>query len=245
MDDSLGAMTNQESPSHGTLEPMDRNHPIRLSGEPRASSIPRRRLRVDRIEAILRAVLALPASEPALDGKLPTPNREPLPAVVRIDAVGWLAWALGGLRVFSLPDEPGRLDMGEDAEGMHAGENTEDLAAHVAAALLSLAALAGALAGHDEPDEPEPSGRGESRRPWMPSIHVAVGEARRAVMRLALVRHRGNLTRIAASLETSRRALREQLKRAGLYTAPPWTRKVKASTDDASATTPDATNGGE
>jgi Bacterial regulatory protein, Fis family len=55
--------------------------------------------------------------------------------------------------------------------------------------------------------------------PWVPSIRVMVSEARRAAIVIAMHRHRGNMTRAAKALGTSRRALRDALKGAGLY---PW-----------------------
>lgn len=215
-----------------------------MSTEPNPR-IAARRVAVNRIESVLRAALALPVVEPAPGENLPSLSRAPLPEVVRIDAPGWLDWALRGLRVFSLPSESDwndGTDTRESTEGTHASENTEGSAAHLAAALLSLASLAGAAIR----DEPEPFERDETRRrPWVPSIRLAVAEARQAVMGLAMARHRGNLTRIAESFETSRRALREHLKRAGLYTAPPRSRKAKASSNDASTIDADAAKGGE
>ncbi len=50
-------------------------------------------------------------------------------------------------------------------------------------------------------------------------IRTVVGQARRVMVALAMLRHSGNLTHAAKDLGTSRRALREQLKTAGLY---PW-----------------------
>ena len=207
-----------------------------------------RKLRVDWIEAILRAVLALPTGGRAPDDKLPSPI--PLPAVVHIDASGWLAWALGGLRVFSLPTEPEAaegIDTSEGTEGTYPGEETDGVAAHLATALLSLAALAGAGAdaGQDDQGEPEQPEKGKPRaRPWVPSIHLAVAEARYAVMRLAMVRHRGNITHIAASFSTSRRALREQLKQAGLYTPPRQPAKARRQHDDEGVAPPKTAKGG-
>jgi hypothetical protein len=72
-----------------------------------------------------------------------------------------------------------------------------------------------------------------------------VAEARRVAMVIAMHRHDGNITHASAALGTSRRALRDALKRAELY---PWggaSEGDDASEDDASATATDAANGGE
>lgn len=52
-----------------------------------------------------------------------------------------------------------------------------------------------------------------------PSTRVAVHEAQRVVMVLAMLRTRGNITHAARALDTSRRRLRETLRSVGLY---PW-----------------------
>lgn len=57
-------------------------------------------------------------------------------------------------------------------------------------------------------------------------IRTVVGEARRVMVALAMLRHSGNLTHAAKELGTSRRALREQLKTAGLY---PWSHVLAAA----------------
>ena len=83
------------------------------------------------------------------------------------------------------------------------------------------------------------------RSPWVPSVRVMMREARRVAVVVAMHMHGGNLSRAAMALGTSRRALRDALKAAGLY---PW---GGASEDDASAdqdpssTTTDAAKGGE
>lgn len=66
---------------------------------------------------------------------------------------------------------------------------------------------------------PETTSAQERPDPWAPPIRVMVNAARGAAVAIAMLRHDGNLTRAAKSLGTSRRALREALKQAGLY---PW-----------------------
>jgi len=94
---------------------------------------------------------------------------------------------------------------------------------------------------------------GEDSRPWAPPIRVVVREARRVAVVIAMYRHDSNLTQAAIALGTSRRALREDLKRAGLY---PWGDSAEsddgsnddaanASDDDTSTPTADAAKGGE
>ncbi len=50
-----------------------------------------------------------------------------------------------------------------------------------------------------------------------PSIRRVVSEAWRIMLALAMVRHGGNITQIAATLGTCRRVSRERLKAVGLY----------------------------
>ncbi|MCA9709114.1 MAG: hypothetical protein KDK70_24940 [Myxococcales bacterium] len=52
----------------------------------------------------------------------------------------------------------------------------------------------------------------------LPTSREVVKVARRIVLLAALARYDGNITRMAEALETSRRALRDQLKAADLYT---------------------------
>ena len=58
------------------------------------------------------------------------------------------------------------------------------------------------------------------RPPWVPRVRVMVAEARRVAMVIARHRHGGNITHASEALGTSRRALREALKRAGAYQPP-------------------------
>ena len=60
----------------------------------------------------------------------------------------------------------------------------------------------------------------EQPRPWVPEIRDAGEAGRHFAANLAMAR-RGSITRAAAGLKTSRRALRETLKRAGTYQPPP------------------------
>src|SRR5690606_37679431 len=111
-------------------------------------------------------------------------GRLSLPPIERVDAGGWIAWALAGLYLFALPDER--------------GEDRRDPS-------VTPFALPG--------ETPR-------RGPWVPKLRAALAEARRVMAALALLRE-GNLTRAAAALGTSRRALREVMKDGGLY---PWPR---------------------
>lgn len=167
---------------------------------------------MDRIESILRAALALPAGEPPSE-EIPYANaRNTLSSIVYIDGGAWLAWALAGLRVFSLP---GGTERPEDPATT---EDTECSQAHLLTALAGIAGLAAAHVGQDPPND---STRAESRAstavPWVPSIRDVVTAARHLVVELAMLYHGGNITRAAAALGTSRRALRDSLKAAGLY----------------------------
>lgn len=76
-----------------------------------------------------------------------------------------------------------------------------------------------ACAMPDEDAKREDDGEARHRGPWMPSVRVMMAEARRVAVVVAMHRHGGNLSRAAQALETSRRALRETLRAAGLY---PW-----------------------
>ena len=69
----------------------------------------------------------------------------------------------------------------------------------------------------------------KEHRRWMPPMDVLVAEARTVAIVIAMRRHGGNITHAAESLKTSRRALREALKRFKIY---PW--GVAAKDDDAS-----------
>lgn len=66
----------------------------------------------------------------------------------------------------------------------------------------------------------------------IPTIRAAGREARLVAIVVAMLRHRGNLSRAAKALETSRRALREHLKAEGLY---PWHRIMAALPGGAAA----------
>lgn len=111
-----------------------------------------------------------------------------------------------------------------------------DATAWIAWALAGLYACALPSTNPGGEDDGEPTRRG----PWAPSIRTMVREARRAAVVVAMHRHGGNLTHAATALGTSRRALRDTLKTAGLY---PWggvTEDDDESEDEASATSTDA-----
>lgn len=55
--------------------------------------------------------------------------------------------------------------------------------------------------------------------PHLPPYRVALAETRRVLLALAMLRHRGNLSRAAKALQLSRKIMREHLRVAGLY---PW-----------------------
>jgi DNA-binding protein Fis len=177
-----------------------------------AAVVTRRRVPVDRIAKVLRAALALPARAPGED--LHALGREAPHPIVCIDAGAWLAWTLAGLRVFSLPGQPAQAE----------GEDTEGPEARLAAALAAVVGLA-AVGGLRELDGAELS---EPRGPWVPAMGLALGEAERVVLALAMLRHDGNITRVARMLGTSRRTVRESLKAAGLY---PWRRDMAERSD--------------
>src|SRR5690606_35509906 len=78
----------------------------------------------------------------------------------------------------------------------------------------------------------------EQAGPWVPRIRDAGEAGRRFAANLAIAR-RGSITRAAAGAETSRRALRETLKRAGTYQPPAYKTRDEQPADlavqDASA----------
>jgi hypothetical protein len=131
------------------------------------------------------------------------------PAPRPVDTKAWIAWVLGGLYACALP--PDGEGEGEEIDGE----------------------------GEEIDGEGEEIDGASPRRAWVPRVRVMVAEARRVAMTIAMHRHAGNISHASEALGTSRRALREALKRAQIY---PWR---GASEDDASATTTDATNGGE
>lgn len=90
--------------------------------------------------------------------------------------------------------------------------------------------------------EREDDREAKPRGPWAPPIRTVVAEARRVAIVIAMHRNGGNLSRAATALKTSRRALRDALKRAGLY---PWPGMIDDGHDDASTTKDDAATGGE
>ena len=55
----------------------------------------------------------------------------------------------------------------------------------------------------------------------LPTMRAVKNEAWRATLVVGMARHGGNITQLANTLGTSRRALRERLKAAGLYAEPP------------------------
>lgn len=145
-----------------------------MTGTPKYQPQPiTRPLQLAEIAPFLHSVVGLPPWERTQGEDAAALGRQSLPPVVRLDATGWIAWALGGLHVFAVPGEDG------DSEG--------------------------------------PCG------PWVPSIRAAVSEAQRTATVLAMLRHGGNQTHAAAAASTSRRALRETLRRIGLY---PWARAL-------------------
>jgi hypothetical protein len=117
------------------------------------------------------------------------------------------------------------------------GEGAVDASRPAPRAVDVTAWIGWALAGLYACALPSENAEGEARRrgPWVPPIRAMVREARRAAAVIAMVRHGGNVTRAAEALGTSRRALRDTLKRAGLY---PWGGASEgeddASEDDAS-----------
>ena len=54
-------------------------------------------------------------------------------------------------------------------------------------------------------------------RPEIPPSQSVTSESRRVILLVARIRYRGNITRMATALGTSRRAVRESMKRLGLY----------------------------
>jgi hypothetical protein len=114
--------------------------------------------------------------------------------------------------------------VGEGAvDGKRPAPRTVDASAWIGWALAGLYACA--LPG--ELDEDEDDDRARRRGPWVPPIRRLVAEARRVAVVVAMHRHGGNLSSAAKALGTSRRALRESLKVAGLY---PWA--GASATDD-------------
>jgi DNA-binding transcriptional LysR family regulator len=112
------------------------------------------------------------------------------------------------------------------------GEGAVDAKRPAPRAVDATAWIAWALAGLYACALPSEIAEGEeSRGPWVPPIRVMVREARRAAVVLAMVRHAGNFTHAAKALGTSRKALRDTLKAAGLY---PWGGASEGDDDDAS-----------
>lgn len=91
-----------------------------------------------------------------------------------------------------------------------------------------------ALPSTDVDDEDE--GVSRRRGPWVPPIRIMMREARRVAVVVAMHRHDGNLTHAAEALGTSRRALRDTLKHAGLY---PWGGVAEDDDEGADGTTTD------
>ncbi len=60
-----------------------------------------------------------------------------------------------------------------------------------------------------------------SRRP-QPPMREVLGEVRRMILALLMERTGGNISRVAAALSTSRRAVRDQLETAGPYELDVW-----------------------
>ena len=105
------------------------------------------------------------------------------------------------------------------------GEGAEDASRPAPRAVDATAWIAWALGGLyacalPVDTEGEDIDQAKRRGPWVPSFQVMVAEARRVATVIAMHRHGGNITRASEALGTSRRALREALKRAGTYQPP-------------------------